>query len=173
MENAVDPSVGKVKDDEPPSTTTVDRRPGTLSGSMIVTIFHHAACSKSNCALDLLHANGTDHRVVDYLAQPPTVEELTALLAKLRIPAEQLVRRSEDLYKQRFEGRDLDEQGWIQAMHEHPILIERPIVVKGGQGRDRPAHRTCSGTHQQTVRAQELAPHQPWNTASRKTPWAR
>ena len=95
------------------------------------TIYHNAECSKSNCALDLLRASGVEPRVVNYLSETPSKEDLTRVLAALDIPAEQLVRKSEALYKQRYEGLRLSEAEWVLAMHEYPELIERPIVMKG------------------------------------------
>ena len=60
----------------------------------------------------------------------PDAKELASLLAMLDIPAEKLIRKTEAVYKERYKGRALSEEQWIQAMIEHPKLIERPIVVK-------------------------------------------
>ena len=95
------------------------------------TIYHNAECSKSNCALDLLRASGVEPRVVNYLSETPSKEDLTRVLAALDIPAEQLVRKSEALYKEKYAGLQMKENEWIRVMHEHPELIERPIVLKG------------------------------------------
>lgn len=95
------------------------------------TIYHNARCSKSRCALDLLRESGIQPQVVNYLKEVPSVEELTKLVAKLGIPAEQLVRKSEALYKEKYKGLRLNEHEWIRVMHENPQLIERPIVVRG------------------------------------------
>ena len=66
-----------------------------------------------------------------YLETPPTAAELSALVRKLGIPAEALVRKGEEIYKSKYAGRTLTDAEWIAAMVEHPILIERPIVVAG------------------------------------------
>ncbi len=95
------------------------------------TIYHNTRCSKSRCALDLLKEHGIEPEVVEYLKDAPSVEDLTKLVAKLGIPAEQLVRKSEALFKEKYKGLQLNEHEWIRVMHENPQLIERPIVVKG------------------------------------------
>ncbi|MCB0621618.1 MAG: arsenate reductase (glutaredoxin), partial [Saprospiraceae bacterium] len=75
--------------------------------------------------------NGQEPEVILYLQTPPTRKELQALLRKLQIPAESLLRKGEAIYKEHFKGKNLSEEEWIEAMVEHPILIERPIVVQG------------------------------------------
>jgi arsenate reductase len=69
--------------------------------------------------------------VIKYLRTPPTAKELEALLAKLGLEPEQLVRKGEDVYKKEYAGKKLTRAQWIEAMVRHPILIERPIVVSG------------------------------------------
>ncbi len=95
------------------------------------TIYHNTSCSKSCCALDLLKQNGIEPEVVEYLKESPSVEELTRLVAKLGLPAEHLVRKSEALYIKKYKGLRLNEHEWIRVLHENPEMIERPIVVKG------------------------------------------
>jgi len=98
-----------------------------------VTLYHNPRCSKSRAALALLEERGLTLRIVEYLKTPPSAAELAALVKKLGIAAEQLVRKSEEIYKSRYAGRRLSEAEWIEAMAEHPILIERPIAVKGSK----------------------------------------
>ena len=54
-----------------------------------------------------------------------------AIVQKLVIPPEQLVRKGEDVFKEKYAGKTLTDAQWIEAMVKHPILIERPIVVRG------------------------------------------
>jgi arsenate reductase len=98
-----------------------------------VTIYHNPKCSKSRATLELLAQRGADAVVVEYLKTPPTAGELAALVAKLGIDPEQLVRKGEDVYKQHYAGKTLSAEQWIAAMVRHPILIERPIVVVGNR----------------------------------------
>ena len=94
-------------------------------------LYHNPRCRKSRETLELLTENGQEPEVILYLQTPPTRKELQALLRKLQIPAESLLRKGEAIYKEHFKGKNLSEEEWIEAMVEHPILIERPIVVQG------------------------------------------
>ena len=96
-----------------------------------IKIYHNPKCSKSRATLDLVERHGADLEVVEYLRTPPTAKELEALLAKLGLEPEQLVRKGEDVYKKEYAGKTLSRAQWIEAMVRHPILIERPIVVAG------------------------------------------
>lgn len=62
-------------------------------------LLHNPRCSKSRAALELLEARGLQPQVVRYLETPPSAAELKAILAKLGIPARQLLRTGEDEYK--------------------------------------------------------------------------
>jgi len=97
------------------------------------TIYHNPKCSKSRATLELLADRGADTVVIEYLKTPPTAAELAALVAKLGIEPEQLVRKGEDVYKQHYAGKKLSGEQWIAAMVQYPILIERPIVVIGNR----------------------------------------
>jgi arsenate reductase len=96
-----------------------------------VTIYHNPRCSKSRSALALLQDRGVEPTIIEYLQTPPDRAELRALIAKLGIAPEQLVRKGEGVYRERFKGRTLTDEQWLEALAENPILIERPIVVKG------------------------------------------
>jgi len=71
--------------------------------------------------------------VVDYLKNPPGEKELRDLLVKLDMEPEELVRKGEDIYKEKFKGKKMGDDDWIKAMVKNPILIERPIVVNGNR----------------------------------------
>jgi arsenate reductase len=83
--------------------------------------------------LALLQENGAEPQVVEYLKTPPTAAELKAIVAKLGIKPEQLVRKGEDEYKAHYAGKTLTDAQWLDALAKHPILIERPIVVSGAR----------------------------------------
>lgn len=97
----------------------------------MLTIYHNNRCSKSRQALELLQRSGQEVEVVEYLKTPPTATQLKAVLQKLNMKPEQLLRKGEALYKERFKDKTLTEEEWLQVMVENPVLIERPIVVKG------------------------------------------
>ena len=94
-------------------------------------IFHNPRCSKSRATLAILEAKGIKPRVIEYLKTPPTAAELREVVRKLGIRAEELVRKNEDIYKTRYAGKTLSDSQWIEAMVNDPILIERPIVIRG------------------------------------------
>jgi arsenate reductase (glutaredoxin) len=98
-----------------------------------VTIYHNPKCTKSRGTLALLQERGIEPRIVEYLKNPPTAAELRAIVEKLGIEPEQLVRKGEDVYKTKYAGKTLTEGQWIDAMVRDPILIERPIVVRGNR----------------------------------------
>ena len=99
--------------------------------STTVTLYHNPRCSKSRSALAILEEKGVQPAIVEYLKTPPTREELRAVLRKLGMKPEQIVRKGEDVYKQKFAGKSLSDAQWLDALAQNPILIERPIVVKG------------------------------------------
>ena len=96
-----------------------------------VTIYHNPRCTKSRATLALLEGRGVKAKVVEYLTNPPSAAELRALVQKLGIRAEQLVRRGEDVFKEKYAGQSLTDDQWIEALAKNPVLIERPIVVRG------------------------------------------
>lgn len=97
----------------------------------MITIYHNGRCSKSRGALEILQEEHIPHQVRWYLTEPLSEKELTALLKKLRIPAMDLMRKSEPFFKENYSGKELSEAACVAAMVSHPELIERPIVVNG------------------------------------------
>ena len=94
-------------------------------------IYHNPRCSKSRAACALIAERGLVAEVVEYLKTPPSREELRALLAKLDMKPGDIVRKGEEVFKERYAGRTLSDDEWLDALVAHPILIERPIVVCG------------------------------------------
>lgn len=95
------------------------------------TIYHNPRCSKSREALALLKESGISPKVVEYLKDVPTRKELELLVMQLGLPASQLIRKNEALYKEKYKGLKLNEHEWVRVMHENPQLMERPVVLKG------------------------------------------
>ena len=98
-----------------------------------LTIYHNPACTKSRETLALIRSRGHEPRVVEYLKTPPSEAELTAIVRKLGIKPLELVRRNEQVFKDKYAGKTLDDKAWIKAMVANPILIQRPIVVRGDE----------------------------------------
>jgi arsenate reductase len=97
----------------------------------MLRIYHNARCSKSRSACAIVAERGIEADIVNYLDTPPGKEELRALLAKLGITPRELVRSGEAVFKEHYAGRELSDEQWLDALAAHPILIERPIVVRG------------------------------------------
>lgn len=99
---------------------------------MSLRIFHNPACSKSREALALLRSRGLTPEVIDYQLQPPSVEELRALLGLLDLPARELIRSNEEAHARLgLDSAALSEDDLLAAVAAHPILLQRPIVVSG------------------------------------------
>jgi len=92
-------------------------------------IYHNPRCSKSRQALALLEEKGAQAEVVEYLKTPPSQAELKKTLKKLGCKAEDIIRKNESLYKEKFKDKKMTEEQWIKALAENPVLIERPIVI--------------------------------------------
>jgi arsenate reductase len=95
---------------------------------MEVTIYHNPRCSKSRQALSLLESKGNKPIVVEYLKNPLTTEQLSQIINELNIKPIDLVRKNESIWKENYKGKELSDDGLIEAMISNPKLIERPIV---------------------------------------------
>jgi arsenate reductase len=95
-----------------------------------VTLYHNPRCSKSRQALELLRARKVEPEIIEYLKTPPSVAELDRILKLLDMEPRELMRRKESVYTDlALDDDSLDRHSLLQAMVEHPILIERPIAV--------------------------------------------
>jgi arsenate reductase len=100
-----------------------------MSDSELV-IYHNPRCGKSRAALALLGERGATPRVIEYLKTPPTKDELRQLLARMRVPVRALLRQKGTPYAELGLDRpDWSDDQLLDLMLQHPILINRPIVV--------------------------------------------
>ena len=99
---------------------------------MEFTIYHNPRCSKSRAALALLREHGVELEVVEYLQTPLSPATLRALLKKLGVKPLEIIRQGETEYKP-YATKNLSDADWIVAIAAHPILLERPIVVRGNR----------------------------------------
>ncbi|UII25153.1 arsenate reductase (glutaredoxin) [Fulvivirga maritima] len=97
----------------------------------MLTIYHNPRCTKSRETLQLIEEHGDMVEVVEYLKMPPSKADLEKIVEKLGIKPHDLIRTGEAIYKEKYKGSELSDDEWLQAMEEHPKLIERPIVIKG------------------------------------------
>jgi arsenate reductase len=93
-------------------------------------IYHNPRCTTSRKTLDLLRDNGIEPTVIQYLRTPPSRAELVKLIKDAGIDVRTAVRKRESLYDELNLAEAADDE-LLDAMAEHPILIERPFVVTG------------------------------------------
>ena len=99
-----------------------------------VQIFYNPNCSKCRLSMNILNEKGADTTVIEYLITPPDLAELTDILNILGMQPRELMRKHETPYKENnLDNPDLSREQLIQMMIAHPILIERPIVIKGNK----------------------------------------
>lgn len=91
-------------------------------------IYHNPKCSTSRNTLELLRDSGIEPQIVQYLETPPSRAELVNMIRDAGIDVRSAVRKREPLYAElNLDGASDDQL--LDAMIEHPILIERPFVV--------------------------------------------
>lgn len=101
---------------------------------MDVTIYHNPRCSKSRRTLALLRERGIEPRIVEYLKTPPSADEFEQMLDLLGLEPRELMRKKEPRYRElRLDDPTLDRRALIGAIAEHPILMERPVVLAAGR----------------------------------------
>jgi len=98
------------------------------SGSRGSLIYHNPKCSTSRKTLDLLRDNGVEPAIVQYLKTPPSRDELLKMIRDAGIDVRTAVRKREPLYAE-LNLADATDGELLDAMAEHPVLIERPFVV--------------------------------------------
>ncbi|MFK2821924.1 arsenate reductase (glutaredoxin) [Malaciobacter sp. WC5094] len=96
-----------------------------------ITIWHNPRCSKSRNALNLLEEKNIEAKVVKYLDETPSKDELKDILNKLNMTAQELMRKGETIYKELALENETNEDKLLEAMINNPKLIERPVIIKG------------------------------------------
>ncbi len=95
-----------------------------------VTIYHNPACGTSRNTLAMIRASGIEPTVIEYLKNPPDRERLQELITRMGCSARDILREKGTPYlKLGLNDLSLSEDALIDAMLQHPILINRPIVV--------------------------------------------
>lgn len=97
---------------------------------MSITIYHNPACGTSRNTLALIRATGVEPEVIHYLETPLSRDELVSLIRRMGISPRDMLRQKGTPYAELGLGApSLTDDQLIDAMMEHPILINRPIVV--------------------------------------------
>nr|WP_159465244.1 glutaredoxin-dependent arsenate reductase [Scandinavium goeteborgense] len=95
-----------------------------------ITIYHNPACGTSRNTLEMIRNSGTEPTVILYLDTPPTREELVKLIADMGITVRALLRKNTEPYEQlELDKNTFTDDELIDAILEHPILMNRPVVV--------------------------------------------
>jgi arsenate reductase len=96
-----------------------------------VTLYYNPRCSKSREALRLLQEKGVEPQLVDYLRNPPDIRQIDRILGLLGLEPRELMRRDETEYAaHHLDNSALTRDQLVQAMVDHPVLIQRPIALK-------------------------------------------
>lgn len=97
---------------------------------MTVTIYHNPACGTSRNTLAMIEASGEKPQVIEYLKTPPGRTALVKLIAATGLPVRDILRKKGTPYEELgLDNPDLTDDQLIDFMVEHPILMNRPIVV--------------------------------------------
>lgn len=97
---------------------------------MTVTIYHNPACGTSRNALAMIRAAGVEPTVVEYLKEPPTRDELRDLVRRMGVPLRDVLRRKGTPYDALgLDDPSISDDALLEAVGEHPILLNRPIVA--------------------------------------------
>jgi arsenate reductase len=96
----------------------------------MIQVYHNQRCGKSRNCLIYLKDSNVGFEIITYLDNPPSFEELKTLLQKLGLTPLELVRQKEKIWMENFKGKSLKDDEIILAMVEHPVLIERPIIIR-------------------------------------------
>jgi arsenate reductase len=104
--------------------------------TMTLTIYHNPRCSKSRKTLEIISESGTPHEIVSYLDEMPDSAILLMIVKQLDLRVADLLRRGESEFKDATDLPDLDDDVALAAwLTQHPIVLERPIVVDSESGR--------------------------------------
>lgn len=103
---------------------------------MNVTIYHNPGCSKSRKTLEIIESRGVEPRIVEYLKEPPDPDTLLRLAELLDVPLEALLRKSEPDFANSPQPVPVENSEALSRwLHEHPRVLQRPIVVDDDRGR--------------------------------------
>ncbi len=103
---------------------------------MNITIYHNPGCSKSRKTLEIIESHGLKPRIVEYLQNPPAPDTLLGLAEMLELPLADLLRTAEaDFVKSTQPVPVDDSQALSKWLHDHPRVLQRPIVVDEDQNR--------------------------------------
>jgi arsenate reductase len=95
----------------------------------MIKIYHNPRCGKSREAIQILENENKTFEIIKYLDNPLDKNEITDLIKHLKIKPLDLVRTKEKIWIDQFKNQKLNDDDIIKILVDHPILIERPIVI--------------------------------------------
>ena len=98
---------------------------------MNIKIYHNPRCRQT---LALLEKETTDLKIIEYLKNTLSFDEIKEIIEKLAIKPIDLVRKNEQIWKNNYKGKEMTDVEIIKEMEANPKLIERPIVINEKQG---------------------------------------
>ena len=96
---------------------------------MALKIYHNPRCSKSRQALELIKKKVSDFETIEYLKKSLDFNEIKLLLSQLEITPIELIRTKELIWKKNYKHKKLNDNEIINAIINHPKLMQRPIIV--------------------------------------------
>jgi arsenate reductase len=95
-------------------------------------IYFNPKCGSCRNALEILKKKNIRPRIVEYLKNPPSIKDLNLLLRKLRVSPAEIIRSKEPIYEELGLSKGApSRKDFLRAISEHPVLLQRPIVVHG------------------------------------------
>ncbi|MFW5851750.1 MAG: arsenate reductase (glutaredoxin) [Bacteroidota bacterium] len=95
----------------------------------MIKIYHNPRCSKSREGLSFLKDTVQDIEIVEYLKNGITEKEIQEIISKMNCSVESIIRKQEPVFKDFYKDKNISEEEWIQAIVNHPKLLQRPIIV--------------------------------------------
>lgn len=96
----------------------------------MITIYHNPRCKKSRAGVQFVKDRTDDFKIIEYIKNPLSREDLNLLLMRLNNKAVDMVRTQEAIFKSDFKGKNFTNEEWMTIILENPKLLKRPIVVK-------------------------------------------
>ena len=93
-------------------------------------IYHNARCRKSRETLAIINKHNIPVTIIEYLKNPVTKTEIKRIIKLLNISAFDLIRKEEKIFKDMYKDKKMTEDQYLDLLCRHPILIQRPIVIK-------------------------------------------
>lgn len=97
----------------------------------MIEVYHNPRCGKSRNCLAFLENSNQEYKIIKYLEETPSKEQLSALLQKLNRKPIDIIRQKEKVWIENYKNQEMTDEAVLEAMVAHPILIERPIIIKG------------------------------------------